>query len=389
MRILMLDNEFPPLGGGTGVVNYYLLEELRTYPDVMVDLVTSTRKKNSLEVEAFSERITIIKVPVDNRNIHHSSNIELLRYAWRGSLQAVRLQRVEPYDLSMAYAGVPAGFICLLLNVMFGLPYLVSLQGPDVPGFEARYRRLYPLLKPLIRLIWRRAGVVTAISRKHRDLALETSPDRRMVLIPNGIDLLSFSPNGGAADRMAKRITILCVGRLIERKGQGYLLAAFAQVLDRQPHRRGRIALMLVGTGDGEKQLRDRAVQLGIEDHVYFRGFLPREAMPAVYRECDIFVLPSFNEGMSMALLEAMASGLPVIVSDTGGTDELVCDQESGLIVPWGDLDRLAGSLERLLADPLLRRKMGRSALASAARFGWDAYAAEHVRLFRGMVRRS
>src|SRR5262245_18725637 len=147
MRILMLDNEFPPLGGGTGVVNYYLLEELSHHPDIWVDFITSSRSKHKGEIEHFSPRITIYKVPVDNHNIHHATNVELLRYAWHGLQLSRTLLKRQTYDLSFVFAGVPAGGISYVLKIVFGLPYLISLQGADVPGFETRYNYLYPILK--------------------------------------------------------------------------------------------------------------------------------------------------------------------------------------------------------------------------------------------------
>ncbi len=135
----MFDNEFPPLGGGTGVVNFHLLEEMARRPDVTVDLVTSSRTRARYETEQFADRITIYKVPVDNHNIHHATNRELLRYSWRGLWLARRLATEHRYDASFAFAGVPAGAISYLLSLTHGLPYVLSLQGPDVPGFEARY----------------------------------------------------------------------------------------------------------------------------------------------------------------------------------------------------------------------------------------------------------
>jgi hypothetical protein len=94
LRILMLNNEYPPLGGGTGVVNYHLLKELSAYSNIWVDLVTSSRNRSTHETEQFSERITIYKVPVNNRNIHHSSNRELLSYTRRGLQLGRSLQKM-------------------------------------------------------------------------------------------------------------------------------------------------------------------------------------------------------------------------------------------------------------------------------------------------------
>lgn len=376
MRILMLDNEFPPLGGGTGVVNYHLLKELARSPEVTVDLVTSSRTPRSYEVERFAERITIHKVPVDNRNIHHATNRELLRYSRRGLLMCYGLMRAHRYDLSFAFAGVPAGVMSYALHLTHRLPYIVSLQGPDVPGFEARYNRIYPLLAPLLRLVWAQAAAVTAISAQHRALAQRTLPGLEIPVIANGVAADVFTP---AAEPHGGPTTIVCVGRLIERKGQHHLLRAFAGLLARAGGEPPR--LLLVGTGDAEPQLKQLAHDLGIGHAVEFAGFVPRERMPEVYRRADIFVLPSQSEGMSIALLEAMACGLPVVVTDTGGTDELVRPGGNGLVVAWGDVAGLEAALAGLAADAGLRRTMGAAARQTAVRTAWPEIARQYLAL--------
>ncbi|MFQ5855267.1 MAG: glycosyltransferase [Anaerolineae bacterium] len=380
----MLDNEFPPLGGGTGVVNYHLLHEMAGYPDVWVDLVTSSRSRRDYEIEQFSERIAIYKVPVGNHNIHHSSNRELLRYAWRGLLLSRRLLQQRRYDLSFAFAGVPAGAMSYALNVMAGLPYLVSLQGPDVPGFEARYDYLYPVLKPLLRRIWSNAAVVTAISKEHRCLAHQTMPELDIPIIHNGVDTRVFRP----ADEPRRRLeaNILCVGRLIERKGQHHLLRAFALL---SAHCNRPIRLTLVGTGDAEDALYHLAADLGVADAVTFTGFVSRDDMPAVYRQSDIFVLPSQNEGMSIALLEAIASGLPVVVTDTGGTAELVREGINGLVVPWADVPALTDALAMLVQDEQAQRRMGRESRRIVRQFSWPAVAGEYLEVCAQIAARS
>ncbi len=384
MRILMLNNEFPPLGGGTGVVNYHLLKEFATYPEITVDLVTSSRTRSTFEHEQFAERISIYKVPVHNQNIHHSTNPELLRYARRGVRFCWRLMDIRGYDLSFAFAGVPAGAMSYLLHMTNGLPYIVSLQGPDVPGFEARYNYLYPLLTPLLRQVWRNAAAVTAISREHRDLALRTMPSLEIPIIYNGVETESFTP----ARQPGKMIRLLCVGRLIERKGQQHLLRAFALLRSRV--RDHDIRLTLVGTGDNEAALRQMSSDLRITDGVVFRGFVSREHMPSIYHDADIFVLPSQNEGMSIALLEAMASGLPVVVTDTGGTEELVTAEDNGLIVQWGDVNGLADALERLIRQPDQRTRMGSRSRVRACALSWSEIARQYIEVMqRALATRS
>lgn len=382
MRILMLDNEFPPLGGGTGVVNYHLLEEFARHPDVWVDLVTSSRTRGSYEQEQFAERIAIYKVPVDNQNIHHSTNVELLRYSGRGLRLSYELARRKRYDLSFAFAGVPAGAMSYALRLLTGLPYIVSLQGPDVPGFEARYNTIYPVLKPILRRVWADAAYVTAISEAHRDLAHQLMPHLPIPIIYNGVDDRSFTPR---TSRPEGPIHLICVGRLIERKGQHHLLEAFAQL------RAGRaepLRLTFVGTGDAEDQLKGLAAGLGIAEDVSFLGFVAREAMPAVYHTADLFVLPSQSEGMSIALLEAMAAGLPVVVSDTGGTSELVRADQNGQIVPWADVPALVAALARMLAQRERWGAMGAASRATALQFRWEAVAQEYLDLCGRTARR-
>ena len=377
----MFDNEFPPLGGGTGVVNFHLLQQMARYPDVTVDLVTSSRSRTDWTTERFADRIMIYAVPVDNRNIHHARNSELLRYAWRGWRMARQLRKQHRYDVSFAFAGVPAGAISYLLRVAHGLPYVLSLQGPDVPGFEARYNYIYPVLAPLIKLIWRRAGVVTAISAEQEMLAHRTMPDLSLVTIPNGVDTDMFTPATGKA---TQPFTFLCVARLIERKGQHHLLEAFARL------RRGcnrSLRLIFVGTGDAEPELRDLAVRLNIIDAVTFKGFLSRDQMPPIYRKADVFALPSQQEGMSIALLEAMASGLPVIVTDTGGTAELVTQGLNGEIVGWNDVPALTAAMQRLLESDDLRRRMGEESRRRALQFGWPVLATRYLELCATVMR--
>src|SRR5262245_23169216 len=124
MRILMLNNEFPPLGGGTGTVNHALLSRFAQHPDLEIDLITSALGKQA-ESERFAHRISIFKVPVQNHNIHHSSNRELLTYAARALPLALKLQHTRHYDLCFAWSAVPAGGLAWALQRLTGLPYLV------------------------------------------------------------------------------------------------------------------------------------------------------------------------------------------------------------------------------------------------------------------------
>ena len=121
--------------------------------DLEIDLVTAASGR-AAEEEVFAERIRLRKVPVNNRDPHHATNRELLTYAARALGPAARLHRARPYDLAMAWHTVPAGAVAFALKALKGLCYLVRVGGADIPGFERRYRFLYPLLSPVLRLTW-------------------------------------------------------------------------------------------------------------------------------------------------------------------------------------------------------------------------------------------
>jgi len=375
MRLLMLNNEFPPLGGGTGTVNLALLQRWARVPALEIDLVTSALGAQC-EQEQFAERIRIFKVPVHNRNIHHSSNRELLTYAARALALARRRQRARGYDFCFAWSAVPAGGVALALRGLTGLRYLVRVCGPDIPGFERRYGPLYPILKPVIQAIWHGAEVVVAKCQGEANMILTVDPRVRTALVPNGVELSAFYPGEPLSDTGPLRL--LCVARLIERKGQRDLIEAVQRLTEAGVD----VSLDLVGTGDARADYEALARKLNVAERIRFAGYVPREEIAARYAAAHVFVLPSYNEGMSVATLEAMAAGLPVVVTRTGGTVELVEAGVNGLIFDWADVETLTAHLRRLATERDLARSMGAASRVRAANFSWAAAAEAYLQMF-------
>jgi phosphatidyl-myo-inositol dimannoside synthase len=375
MRILMLDNEFPPLGGGMGTVNRSLLERYASNRELEIDLITSALGAR-WERNQFADRITIIKVPVWNRNIHHSTSRELLMYAVQAFSQSIKRHRARPYDLCFAWSTVPAGGVALALYRLVTLPYAVWVSGPDIPGFERRYRILYPFLSPIIRRVWRNANYVVAKCAGEIEMIHALDNSVNVKFIPNGVDLAVFQPGPAIPDDGP--LHVLCVARLIERKGQGHLIEAIKRLTDSGIN----VVLSLVGTGDSQQDYEDQARRLGIEDRVRFFGYVPREKINTYYNSAHVFALPSYSEGMSLAALEAMAAGLPLVVTRTGGTAELVGEGVNGYSFNWADIDALTNYLRMFAKDRTLAMRMGASSRARAAFFGWDVIADRFLQLF-------
>ncbi|MCX7591073.1 MAG: glycosyltransferase family 4 protein [Kiritimatiellae bacterium] len=379
MRILALNNEFPPLGGGTATVNLMLFRKFAAMPDLEIELITAAGHRH-VSVEQFAERIIIHKVPVPIRNPHHALNRELAHYSWRAWLASRQLLSKRRYDLCMAWSTLPAGAVALALCTFQRLPFLVRIGGSDVPGHERRYRTITLLLRPLILLTWKRAKAIVVKCQEEAQKIRRYNRTTPIALIPNGVDPDIFSPSGQS--RTAGPLRVIIVARLVEHKGHPTLFRALhmlvAEGFDLQ--------LDVVGTGDAEEAYKALVGRLGLEDRVRFRGYLSREDVAACYREADVFVLPSEGEGMSVSTLEAMSSGLPVIVTRTGGTRDLVEEGVNGFTFEPGNVTALARHLKTLILDRNLISSMGAAARKRAERFTWNRVAEEYHRLFLSLA---
>jgi glycosyltransferase involved in cell wall biosynthesis len=195
-------------------------------------------------------------------------------------------------------------------------------------------------------------------------------------VIYNGIDISEFTPNDGRSTD--EYLQLICVSRLIERKGIKYLLQAIGEL------KHEKIRLTIVGDGNQLLELKNLTSKLNIEDKVVFKGYLDHSKLAETYQESDIFVLPSLNEGMSNSLLESLAAGLPVVVTDTGGTSELL--DGNGVLVPMGDSDAIAEAIRRFMDDPARRQQMGMRSREIAEGMSWEAVGNAYLRLYEELV---
>ncbi len=365
MRILMLNNEFPPLGGGTATVNHVLCEHFAGMSELSIDLITSSAG-NTSETTRLSERIRLYRVPVGNRNLHHASNTELIKYALRAFSLGRKLHRDHPYDCCFAWSGLPAGALALALKKLTGLRYVVRICGADIPGYEERYRWLYPLLTHLIRLVWRNAELLIVKCEEEHAVLRRLAPKAKIMLIRNGVDQQMFHCRSATAKQGTCRI--ICVARLIERKKQRHVIEAIEQLI----HEGVDVSLDCIGGGDLLEEYRREVRSRKLEKYVRFLNYVSHEEIPSQYAAADVFVLASANEAMSVSLLEAMAAGLPIVTTRTGGTSVLVEHGVNGFLFDHGDIKALAGHLRTLASHPSLVQQMSAASRQRSALFSWE-----------------
>lgn len=242
--------------------------------------------------------------------------------------------------------------------------------------------------KPILRYFVRKLHGRIAVSPPARDFVAEYFPGEYEI-IPNGIDYDRFAASTEPLERFKTGgPNILFVGRLEKRKGLKYLLRAMSGVWDHFPQAR----LIVVGGGPLLEDYRN-LVETGRVENVEFAGFVPGEELARYYHSCDVFCAPSTGqESFGIVLLEAMASGKPLVASDIPGYRFVVSHGVEGFLVPPQDEQAIALSLVRLLSDADLRARMGRAGRKRAEEFSWDKVAGrvlafyEQARVARSLV---
>jgi glycogen synthase len=212
--------------------------------------------------------------------------------------------------------------------------------------------------------------------------------ERRVAVIPNGVDPSELRPSGdlqalrGEFARPQERLVLL-VGRLVYEKGFQLALEALPSVIERV----GNVRFLVAGSGTHEAELKAQAEQLGLGAHGTFLGWIGDDVLHSLYRIADLCVVPSIYEPFGLVALEAMASGCPCIVADTGGLREVVPGGERvGLRFDGGDAEHLGVMIERLLVDGALRDRLVTQASEHVLRFDWDDIAARTQGIYDGLL---
>lgn len=330
------------------------------------------------------EGITVHRVWSWRKGIHDCG----LRGAGTFLLSALprmrQILRNGDIDVVHYFFGLPTGLLSFYSHSIAKVPYIVSLRGSDVPLYDRESRKLklfHWLTRRASRRIWRGASEVFAVSRGLARLAQPSFPDVEIGVIYNGIDCAAPERSSYGADARNGPVRIICVSRLIPRKGLGELIEAVASLGDL------RVELVVVGTGPSEADLHQLAAQHRISDRVRFLGYCSRDTVRIENARSDLFVLPTHSEAFANVILEAMSAGLPVVASRVGGVAEAVVDGKTGILVEPQRPEQLADAIRRLAQDPALREEFGREGWKRArSLFTWERAAASYADAYKRAV---
>lgn len=366
-RTLLVTNDFPPRQGGIETFCYELAVRMARRGDEVV--VYTSRSPGDAEFDAS------LDFPVVR---DRSATLLPTR---RVAARAAALLREYDCDRVLIGAAAPLALIARGLR-RAGARRIVAITH----GHEVWWARL-PGTRALLRRIGVDVDVLThlgAFTRSELERAIAPVDRVKLARLTPGVDPALFHPNvdgSGVRERygLGEAPVVLCAARLVPRKGVDALIRAMTWVRVRVPGAR----LLVVGDGPDGKRLRALAEWAGVAEDVVFAGGHPHAELPAFFAAADVFAMPSRTrragleaEGLGIVYLEAAASGLPVLVGDSGGAPDTVRHGQTGFVVDGRDPKAVAGRLTTLLADPALARTMGaRGRERILAEWTWDASA--------------
>lgn len=263
---------------------------------------------------------------------------------------------------------ISAALGCLLSTIRHR-PFIGTEQSTGwARGFSKFFRRF----------VYKKAKLCIAASNAVRE-EFEKLGVKNSVVIPNGVDLDKFT--SADVGRRTSHV-ILSVGRLVEVKGHTYLIDALAKIRKEIPDAQ----LVFVGDGSRRKSLEMQAEALGAKKSVRFAGEVPHDSLPQYYAGADVFVMPSLSEGFGIAVIEAMASGIPVVASCVGGLKDIIDDGKTGLLVQAANSGEIAAAVCRLWKDRALKERMINEARMRVQKYDWSNISS-HVRsIYRKLV---
>ncbi|MGH3558195.1 GDP-mannose-dependent alpha-(1-6)-phosphatidylinositol monomannoside mannosyltransferase [Mycobacterium sp.] len=376
-RVLLVTNDFPPRRGG-----------IQSYLGELVDRLART-EMHELTVYApqwkgadvFDARAAGYQL------VRHPGTLMLPGPAVDARMRALIAERA--IDTVWFGAAAPLGLLAARARQAGVTRVLASTHGHEV-GWS-----MLPMARPVLRRIGDGADVVTFVSRYTRArFASAFGPATALEHLPPGVDTDRFQPDPAARAelraryRLGDRPTVMCLSRLVPRKGQDMLIRALPEIRRRVDG----AALVVAGGGPYLAALRRLAQRLRVAEHVTFTGGVPTAELPAHHAMADVFAMPCRTrgagldvEGLGIVYLEASATAVPVIAGCSGGAPETVQHNTTGLVVDGRSVGQVADAVTGLLANPERAAAMGAAGRDwVTAHWRWDTLAARLADLLSG-----
>jgi len=376
VKILLINYEYPPIGAGAANATKHLAAQ---FLENGCEVFVLTSGFGDLLGRSVESGVVVLRCKAIRKFQAKSNIFEMLSFVVSGGWSICTGRIGKRFDVVIVFFSLPCGPLGLLLKYLFKTPYIVSLRGGDVPGLESSVGRIHKLLSPIRRVVLKNALAVVANSEGLKMASLKADPVCDVQVIPNGVDSDFFAPDTSVKiDDGIMRY--LFVGRFHAQKNLFFLLEQIQRL--RETAGDNAFDLTLVGDGPDLPGLVEFIGKHGLEKCVRLEGWSGKVELRLHYQKADFLINPSLYEGLPNVVLEAMASGLPVIASNVAGNRELVMDNCTGYLFDIGDAEGFHGVLKKALACGAQARDMGKEArLAVVQKYSWAAVASEYIRL--------
>jgi len=357
MRILVLNYEFPPIGGGGGRFSADLCRHLARFGH---DVRVQTSRFRGLPAREVHEGYEIFRTWSGRGQAHTCTVPEMAYYLGANLVPALRLATSWRPQVINVHFAVPTGVLAWIIRRLTGTPYVLSAQLGDVPGgVPVQTDHLFRWVKPFTVPIWRDAAAATVPSGEVADL-VQRAYGLSAHVVPNGVELEALNPQ---PPEVHTPVRLVFVGRFSPQKNLLFLLYVLGKLRDLDWR------LDLVGDGPLRRELEDLSRSQDLASRVHFHGWVTPEAATAIMRVGDVLVMPSLSEGLPLVGLQALGLGLALATSDHRSMKDLVQDGVNGFTCPATDAEAFARRLRDLLTNPPELLAMKRASLEIAPRF--------------------
>jgi L-malate glycosyltransferase len=374
MRILVLNHEFPPVGGGGGRAAEDICRGLAKRGH---DVTVLTSHLKGLPHDEQRDGYQIARISSLRTQPYRASFASMAAYVLSGLWAGYRFIRIFQPDVIHVHFAVPAGALAWILSRLSGIPYVLTVHLGDVPGGVTEktgrwFRRIYPFTH----LIWRDASHIAAVSEFTRSLALKKYKEE-MQVIPNGVDASSLRPERILLNHPPR---IIFAGRFMPQKNPLQVIQTLSQL------RELPWQCVMIGDGPLIEDVKRAVVEFDLQDRFQFTGWIGGSEVLSWFDKSDILFMPSLSEGLPVVGLEALSKGLAIVASQVGGFVDLVENDKNGYLIHTDDTTKFGMTLRELLSDEDRLLAFRNASLEKAKVFDINRIVEQYEQIFRKVI---